>query len=444
MNITFLIGNGFDVGLGMNSRFKDFFPTYQKNSENKESIVKQLSDEIAKDKNYETWSDFEKAIGEYTEKFDSKTKNNLIQQLKDFQNEFIEYLKGQQKRLSFENETKISEKMTKGISKFYNNNNLSPDSKTAIESRYNQSANDVHTYNFVNFNYTDSLKRCIETIPNGIVCNRDVSGRKREDKIGKIVHVHGTLDSYPIIGVDNTGQIVNKELANDAKISRYIVKPTVNQRVRQGNDTKAQELIANSNIICIYGMSLGATDKKWWASIIKWLSDSQFSRHLVIFEFDDKFKSTNPYDLMEKEDDIIEKFNSYKNDATIDIEKLRSKIHIAVHKNIFQMNLTKPPYKKEETSPSRTIIGNGGLYPLVEGVSVGTKLFEDNQLDSLLGNSSLSRALDDSERLNYLFNDSSLSRVLGKSERLSDLLEVKSPVIEWDKIIDDKKHLLGI
>ena len=26
MKITFLIGNGFDVGVGMNSRFKDSFP----------------------------------------------------------------------------------------------------------------------------------------------------------------------------------------------------------------------------------------------------------------------------------------------------------------------------------------------------------------------------------------------------------------------------------
>ena len=29
VKITFLIGNGFDVGVGMNSRFKDFFPIYQ-------------------------------------------------------------------------------------------------------------------------------------------------------------------------------------------------------------------------------------------------------------------------------------------------------------------------------------------------------------------------------------------------------------------------------
>ena len=31
MNITFLIGNGFDIGLGMLSRFTDYFPVYLAN-----------------------------------------------------------------------------------------------------------------------------------------------------------------------------------------------------------------------------------------------------------------------------------------------------------------------------------------------------------------------------------------------------------------------------
>ena len=46
MNITFLIGNGFDVGLGMKSRFKDFFPIYKEKSQNKEPRIKYLSDSI--------------------------------------------------------------------------------------------------------------------------------------------------------------------------------------------------------------------------------------------------------------------------------------------------------------------------------------------------------------------------------------------------------------
>lgn len=38
MNITFLIGNGFDVGMGMKSRFSDFFPKYCADSIDKEAV----------------------------------------------------------------------------------------------------------------------------------------------------------------------------------------------------------------------------------------------------------------------------------------------------------------------------------------------------------------------------------------------------------------------
>ena len=46
MNITFMIGNGFDVGLGLPSKFKDFFPTYVEDSKNKPPEIKQLSERI--------------------------------------------------------------------------------------------------------------------------------------------------------------------------------------------------------------------------------------------------------------------------------------------------------------------------------------------------------------------------------------------------------------
>lgn len=46
MNITFLIGNGFDVGMGMKSRFSDFFPKYCAESVDKEESLRALSKDI--------------------------------------------------------------------------------------------------------------------------------------------------------------------------------------------------------------------------------------------------------------------------------------------------------------------------------------------------------------------------------------------------------------
>ena len=343
MNITFLIGNGFDVGVGIKSRFKDFFPIYKNKSQNKDDRIKQLSDNIESD--YDTWADFEKALGEYTKEFDLESKQNFIDQIKDFEAEFVEYLKWQESVLSFKNSDKISQTMIDGLTKYYSVDNLAVDSNIAITKIYNKFSGEQHFYNFVNFNYTSLLSKTIKSIPGSIVCKRKHNGNnEKTDKIGQIIHVHGSYDKMPIIGVNDVDQIANKELAKDARFIRYIVKPIMNQNLRQGNDRDATTIINNSTIVCVYGMSLGATDKKWWNLLMQWLAGSS-DRQLVLFEYDDKYTSTTPYGWLEKEDSIMDKLTQYNSNKGLTVENLRSRIHIAVHKNIFQMNL---PYKKDD------------------------------------------------------------------------------------------------
>jgi len=346
LNITFLIGNGFDVGIGMKSKFKDFFPIYQKTSENKPYRIKQLSDEIGKDydNNYRTWADFERKLGEYTLEFDEKTKQNFIDQIKDFESEFIDYLKWQEAILSFKSTERISAIMVKGLTQYYSSENLAPESAEAVKQVYSGHTSENHTYNFVNFNYTDILKSCLDTIPSKIIRHRKYGSIDKTDNVGKIVHVHGKNDLYPIIGVNDVGQIANKELAKDVRFTQTIVKPNINQLLRCGNDTNATNLIKQSNIICIYGMALGETDKKWWDLLLQWLNGVS-SRQLILFEYDDQFNANTPFDWLSKENCIIDKLSQYNQNTTLQVEKLRPRIHIAVHKNIFQINL---PYKKDD------------------------------------------------------------------------------------------------
>lgn len=42
MNITFFIGNGFDVGMGLHSKFSDYFPRYIEESANKNKIIRRF------------------------------------------------------------------------------------------------------------------------------------------------------------------------------------------------------------------------------------------------------------------------------------------------------------------------------------------------------------------------------------------------------------------
>lgn len=349
MNITFFIGNGFDVGVGMKSKFKDFFPIYKEMSKTKDIRIKQLSDEIEKD--YETWADFEKALGDYIEKFTPETKHNFIDQLKDFETEFIAYLVNEENYLVFDEKDKISSVMLKALSTYYSTDNIAKESYVELSTVYSKYEHENHIYNFINFNYTDVLEKCLDTIPEKVVCKRKHANNNKVDKIGTIIHVHGKNKSHPIIGVNDVSQIANEELSKDLRFTNYIVKPSVNKLLRAGNDKETTKIINKSTIICIYGMSLGATDKKWWDMILLWLLRDS-TRQLILFNYDETYSTSTPFGWIEKEDEIIDRLSSYNSNSSISVENLRSRIHIAVHKNIFHMNLRNEKSWIEEKIPA--------------------------------------------------------------------------------------------
>lgn len=170
------------------------------------------------------------------------------------------------------------------------------------------------------------------------------------DSIGDIVHVHGRFEDGPIIGVDNISQIANTELAQNKRFQKYVVKPMTNQMHRNLFDSQSLEIIQKSDVICVYGMSLGATDKKWWVHILKWLN-SNAAHQFVVFDYDEKYNPKTPYDFFQKEDFYIDLLSEYAEGTNIDVESLRDRIHIAIHKNIFAINLRKKnkwDYLKED------------------------------------------------------------------------------------------------
>lgn len=51
MNTVFLIGNGFDLNLGMRTKYEHFYEYYLSNQGDEDSVhIRKLKDKIAKDK----------------------------------------------------------------------------------------------------------------------------------------------------------------------------------------------------------------------------------------------------------------------------------------------------------------------------------------------------------------------------------------------------------
>ncbi len=96
MNIVYIIGNGFDLNIGMKTSNKDFYK-YYKSIHSESSLVNKLKKDISS--NYETWSDLESGIGNYTEKIESiEDFDELFDNLRD---ELSNYIKRQEEEFDF-------------------------------------------------------------------------------------------------------------------------------------------------------------------------------------------------------------------------------------------------------------------------------------------------------------------------------------------------------
>jgi len=333
MNITFLIGNGFDLGLGLNSRYSDFYNLYLAQSIEKGASIYEFANKISSD--YKTWADFETAMGEYASNYTLSNKKELIDTIKDFLESFIKYLKKQEENLSFDNKEQISKAFSNAFKSFYSIDNLNPQSYSVISKLFKDNRAAPHTYNFIVFNYTSTFEKCIELLPNKGYIVR-TNGAK--DIIGQVVHVHGKIEDHPIIGVNDFEQINNKDLAGDYSFIKRFAKPEINRALRQDRGSISEKIIAESDIVCIYGMSLGKTDKIWWNKIISWLSEKSH-RQLIIYIHNSNYSTGSTYEYIDIEDEIIDCLNQYTNRKNI--EDLRNRIHIAVNKDIFAIDLAK-------------------------------------------------------------------------------------------------------
>ena len=81
----YLIGNGFDLNLGLRSSYKDFYD-YYKSQENDSSVIKGFKSNISNI--LDKWSDLELALGEYTKAITS------IDELAGYLDKLIRFMVG--------------------------------------------------------------------------------------------------------------------------------------------------------------------------------------------------------------------------------------------------------------------------------------------------------------------------------------------------------------
>lgn len=318
--ITFLIGNGFDLKMGLATRYSDFYEYYTEKQD--DELTREIKENISE------WSDLETALGKCTEKFENK--DYFWECEKNLEICLVNYLEEQMKRINIDEKKRreIAYGMKDSLMNFYK---ALPEFLQSHIKKNLPDKSELIDHYFITFNYTDTLEQCLQIVndePMDEIWFNDISER--------ILHIHGMTKLRNIVlGVNDESQIANIEFKNNIIDRERLIKEEI-QRNESSIIERANAIIDASSIICIFGMSIGATDKKWWKRIAKWLQDDN-ARRLVIFARDKESHEIEKY-ANECERETKDRFKN--NGELADVWKqIQNQVHVKVDADIFNFKM---------------------------------------------------------------------------------------------------------
>ncbi|MBE5945139.1 MAG: hypothetical protein E7258_09540, partial [Lachnospiraceae bacterium] len=207
MNITFIIGNGFDINIGLRTTYSAFLKEYKQNNTKDTDLIKWFKEDVLADE--ELWSSAEVAFGKTTERFGKEkySAEEFYQCYEDFCTNLTMYLKSQEKRID---DAKIRKLATTSFLSAITNwlGGFREAEKETINAIVNKIGGGI-IFNFISFNYTMTLDRCV----NPIKSTKDILGKRSyantlySNSIGNVYHIHGYTDRDMVFGVNDETQI---------------------------------------------------------------------------------------------------------------------------------------------------------------------------------------------------------------------------------------------
>lgn len=347
MKITFLIGNGFDINLGLKTKYKDFVNHYKQINYEENTFIdeknlneeKQKKEHIDKFKkhikeNIEMWSNGELALGKYTNELSEGEGDIFSVCLTNFGDELSKYLIEQETHIDY-NFNK--EQIIKSFNRLINiPNSFSRAENNALRNIYDYFKDENYGFEFITFNYTKTLENCIEQLDSKILNSHFYYSEKNEYISDNIYHIHGDVEGM-ILGVNDTTQISNIDIFNcefgDIYLNSFL-KENNNKLFGKQIEEEVISLLDSSRIIYIYGMSIGETDKRWWKRLCEWLNRDDM-RRLIIYQRQKYENSAIPILKRVSERKVKELLLSYGNFNKEDRKVLEDRIYI-INDNIFK------------------------------------------------------------------------------------------------------------
>lgn len=328
MKILYFIGNGFDLNLDLKTEYSEFYKYYTK-IESKSDLINTLKKKIAEDLKYwspklKNWSDLEIALGKYTEHL--KTEDEFNEIYNDLEDRLAEYLQKQEASYDF---SKLNYK--KFISDLVlPESNLKPTDLSTIKSLRVKSER-LKTINIVTFNYTKSIEKII--LNDIQKTNAEINNIDKNANLRSIMHIHGDTDNDMVMGVNDVSQIKNESFRSNPNITDTLIKKNCYKALRNNLEENCKLLILNSDLICIFGSSLGETDKSWWELIGNHITKKQ----LIIFVKSGKTNKRRGHADAGIGREIINIFLSKTKLTKVEMQSAKGNIIVAVNTNMFNL-----------------------------------------------------------------------------------------------------------
>ena len=263
--VSVVIGNGFDIGLGLNTRYSDFLERYLKPEYPvRTEAIRAMKNDIRNQIHNESvsWADAEIAFGQL-EFSNYPHKEGGVGALAECEGDFTSALKSY---LLDEDSRFIipPERQNDTTHKFCVQLQNLLESEISFPSY-------VKTLNveFFNFNYTSTLDKLLSGDMAALV-QTDATANKRNFNLVGVHHIHGSLSHDNIIfGVDDDAQISDQDVADASKQDGYLVKSELDSALQVNELASFIKRISNSNVIVLFGLSYGRSDASIWQSVFR-------------------------------------------------------------------------------------------------------------------------------------------------------------------------------
>lgn len=285
--------------------------------------------------NYDLWSDLEMGLSDFLSKLDIYKVDEFIESKNNLEEELIEYLLAQEKRIIFGDKKALALEFKNMMLNFCNEFNTK---EKETYKNFIKNNNATIKYTFITFNYTNILDLIVKYVKeelNPFNIHTGSNGLKFNDVVTEPLHIHGTLEEDMILGINSPEQIKNVDFQNNEKILKCMVKSVMNSELGEKRMDSFRNLIMNSRYICIFGLSVGETDQIWWKEILSWLKKSTENR-LVIYRLGNFSKVA-----ARKISDIDKERDFFKNQSCCteeDFKNIRNKIIIIKGSDLFKFN----------------------------------------------------------------------------------------------------------